>query len=55
MRLEVFRRANLGEHGRLLPLDAPVLPLEFLAPLARRIGRAIWPLLRLDALRLVTA
>ncbi|MNM66003.1 Phage portal protein [compost metagenome] len=41
LRLQVFCGANLGEHGRFLPLDAPVLSLEFLAPLARRIGHAI--------------
>ena len=52
LRLQVFGGANFGKHGGLLPLDAPALPLEFLAPLARRIGRTIRPLLGLDALRL---
>ena len=50
LHFQMFGGTNLGEHRRFLPLDAPILPLEFLAPLARRIGRAIRPLLRLDAL-----
>lgn len=53
--LQMFGGAKLGEHGRLLPLDAPTLALEFLAPLACRIRRAVRSLLRLDALRLAAA
>lgn len=52
---QVFSGADFGEHGRLLPLDPPILAFEFLASLARRVGRAIRSLLRLDALRLAAA
>ena len=55
LHFQMLSGANFGKHRRLLPLDAPVLSLEFLAPLARRAGCAVRPLLRLDALRLAAA
>src|SRR5450830_14771 len=55
LHFKIFRGTDLGKHGRLLPLDPPIFTFKFLAPLARWIGRAIRPLLRLDALCLAAA
>ena len=49
---QVFGSSNFREHGYLLPFDPPIIPLQFLAPFPQRIGRAVQPLMRLDAMRL---
>ena len=52
LHFQVLGSADLGKHCRFLPLDPSIFTFKLLA---RRIRRAVRPLLRLDALRLAAA